>query len=277
MSPTNSPQHSPCGSSPPQPGMSPVKSPVSALPPLNGSLNVAKRRKVDGLSPSDRRVTSVATPRGGEAVPSSREANSPGIAQMASLITPSKRSVSTPARLGTPRGGRRTPSLADRPIPVLMPRDDDDECRSRRSSYANLYATESGVSESGVSESGGAEVSEVSDVSEVSGEKSEKSVRGVSVSEVSVSEESENKTEDKTEASSGVAAVSVSENKTEDKTASSDTTTPTSNGESIKDKGKDKEEDLPDTSLSASTPTDAKTTLLPPPAPLEPPPSPKKR
>lgn len=39
--------------------------------------------------------------------------------------------------------GRRTPSLADRPIPVLMPKDDetDERSRSRRSSYAQLYDT----------------------------------------------------------------------------------------------------------------------------------------
>ena len=128
--------------------MSPVKSPVSSLPPLNGSLNVAKRRKVDGLSPSDhRRVYSAASPRGTDDVASSssREAaiSAGNLSPMASLVTPSKRSVSTPARLGTPRGGRRTPSLADRPIPVLMPKDEEDDVsRSRRSSYANLYVLE---------------------------------------------------------------------------------------------------------------------------------------
>jgi hypothetical protein len=123
--------------------MSPVKSPVSSLPPLNGSLNVAKRRKVDGLSPSDhRRVYSAASPKGGGDETGSREA-AVSAGSMVSLVTPSKRSVSTPARLGTPRGGQRTPSLADRPIPVLMPREEEDDVsRSRRSSYANLYVME---------------------------------------------------------------------------------------------------------------------------------------
>ncbi|KAG5361216.1 hypothetical protein CKK34_4042 [Yarrowia sp. E02] len=162
MSPGNSPRQSPGGSSPSQAGMSPVKSPVSSLPPLNGSLNVAKRRKVDGLSPSDhRRVYSAASPRGTEA---GGEAVGGNVSPMASLVTPSKRSVSTPARLGTPRGGQRTPSLADRPIPVLMPREEEDEVsRSRRSSYANLYVMEDGEGDKTTTTDGTANASATAD------------------------------------------------------------------------------------------------------------------
>jgi hypothetical protein len=89
--------------------MSPIKSSIgsSPLPPvLSNSLNISKRRRLEPFS------SSPIDPRFGD------EANSRGPYSTPRVLPEKSRSVSTPVRR---LSASRTPSLTDRPIPVLSP------------------------------------------------------------------------------------------------------------------------------------------------------------
>lgn len=103
------------------PIQSPCKSPISRVPlprVVSGSLNIMKKRRLEPTSPSF-----------------TQDPNSP---PHNVRITPSKnRSFSSPIYPGS---AMRTPSLQDKPIPVLSPPSPTSSARSTSSAYISPYS-----------------------------------------------------------------------------------------------------------------------------------------